>query len=777
MTRFVLASLLVLAGSLRGTAATHPTVRELRIENRGPGRVDEGYVRAHIRSAAGEALDRATIGRDVRTLLDTGRFTDVAVKVIPEGDGVVLVYGVVGRWRLAEQPVFEGAEHFSDAKLRDWLNLRPGDLVDDTVAGARTRELLKEYREDHYRSATVNWRIDPVDREAGLAHLTLMVDEGEKTKIKNFRITGNDAVSTRDLLDAVRFPKWWNPLRLFRSLEYDTEDLLVYRAAVRDVYLDRGYLDVAVAEPRVVRDAEGRRVIHIAVAEGRQYEIGGLTAAGIVLFPRDEVMPDPEKARGKTAAMSRINAYAREIRDFYGERGYIQTRVAPRLIPDRAAARVDVHFEVEEGELAYIRHIRISGNGRTRDKVIRRELTVYPGEIYNEVSVDRSRRRLENLGYFSRVNTFPAGTAYEGQKDLHIEVEEKATGQFMVGAGFSSIDKAVGFLEISQGNFDLTGWPNFTGGGQKLKFRSEFGSTRSEFDISFVEPWFLDRKLALGLDLYLTGVEYSDYDIERTGVSIGVTKPLPWNNRLSVKYRIEESVITDVADTNEYVIVDTDESYFFNWEEDKIESSVTVALSHDTRNRPYIPTRGTKVRLSYTVSGGPFGFDSDLYDLSLKARRYFNPWWRHVLAFRARYEVIEAYGDTADVGLSDRLFLGGGRNLRGFDYRDVGPKAVPADDDDGGSYRALGGKSLAFASAAYTIPIVSNVRVATFCDIGNVWWDSYELDLNDLASSAGVGIRLDMPGFPIRIDRAWVIESDDELTDEDAWSFWIGHDF
>jgi len=226
------------------------------------------------------------------------------------------------------------------------------------------------------------------------------------------------------------------------------------------------------------------------------------------------------------------------------------------------------------------------------------------------------------------------------------------------------------------------------------------------------------------------------------------------------------------------VEVDTGESFYFRRESDTMKSSLRTSLTHDTRDNPFVPTRGMRASVFGTVMGGPFNFDTDLYELGTRARQYVPLWFKHVVSLGARYETVEAFGATEDVSIEDRLFLGGGRTLRGFEYRDVGPKAVPRDAPPGGSsYRPIGGRSLAMGSAEYAIPIVSHIRLATFYDIGNVWTDPYELDLNDLASSAGVGIRFDIPGFPIRIDRAWVIDFDDEYTDNDPWVFWIGFDY
>jgi outer membrane protein insertion porin family len=757
--------------------AEAPVVREVRFENRGPGRIDAAYVRAHVADLKGQPVDRGRISRDVRTLLDTGLFTDVRVELVQTAEGVDLVYGLVAKWRLAAPVEIVGAERYRQGRMRDWIGLEPGDVVDDQVLGAKTRKLIQEYRKDYFANAEASWTIEPVDRAEGLAKVTVRIVEEDRIKVKRIVFLGNRSVKRADLLEAVSFRSWYNPMRYFKGQDHEAADLALIRTAVRNAYLNRGRLDVDVQDPVVERDERGVPFVAVRLTEGGVYRIGGIAVSGIAIFPEDLVMKEIRLRRGDVAALSAIEAAAQALRDFYGHRGYIETAVRHTLKTDPERLIADVHFTVREGSLTRLRDIRIVGNTRTLDKVIRRELPVTPGEIYDEVRVKRGERRLNNLGYFSRVEAYPTPTGVDGVRDLAIEVEEKPTGQFMIGAGFSSIDQVMGFIELSQGNFDLFGWPYFTGGGQKMKFRSQFGSTRTEYDISFTEPWFLDRRLAFSLDLYQSEVEYSDYDVERMGVSPALSTALPWNNRIELRYRLEWDKVTDLADTNEYIVVDTGEPYYFDWEEDATKSSVTLTLSHDTRDNAFVPTRGTLASLFYTVTGGPFGFDTDLYRVGARGRQFYSPWFKHVISAQVRYEVVDGYGDTEEVGITDRLFIGGGRTIRGFDYRDVGPKAVPADDPDGDSYRPLGGQSLAFASAEYSIPLVKAIRLAAFYDIGNVWTAAYDLDLKDLASGAGVGLRFDLPGFPIRIDRAWVIERDDDLTDEDKWVFWIGYDY
>jgi outer membrane protein insertion porin family len=279
--------------------------------------------------------------------------------------------------------------------------------------------------------------------------------------------------------------------------------------------------------------------------------------------------------------------------------------------------------------------------------------------------------------------------------------------------------------------------------------------------------------------LYSSRQNDRDYDVLRQGGAVGLGVPLWGANRMDFKYRLEQVEIKDSVDTNAYVVVnkdgETDTIYFSDPR--RVASSVSSTWTRDTRDNFFVPTRGSKVYAQGTLMGGPLGFDTELYDLEAGGSLYVPLWWRHVLSFRARGEVVEAYGSTDQVPLSERLFAGGARTVRGFRYRWVGPKAERADGTP--EVRPAGGQSLAVASAEYTVPIpgIPKFRFATFYDIGNVWYDPYDFDLSKYAAGAGVGLRLDIPGFPMRFDYAWPVKKDDPRSRTENWSFWIGYGF
>jgi outer membrane protein insertion porin family len=782
--------ILVYAAAIAQAAPdTAPVIESIEIRNLGAGRLDESFVRMHLDTRTGAPFDRAAVSRDVKALLGTGRFTSVDVAAEPLKESVKLVYSFRNRLRLVAPPEVTGSEYYTATKIGDLLELKEGVLVDDQVLGVAARKVVKEYRDNYYPEATLSWEIEEVDHAEGLGKVRVEVKEGRKAYVEDVQFTGNKEMEAGALsrLAGQRSP--WNPadwLARWRwfpwwKREYNPDEFEAARMTIRDSYLDKGFLDVAVSEPRAEANDAGNLIVRFDIQEGRTYRLGKITLGGVTLFPESEFLGEREGAvkirPGDLASFAAIRDSGEAVREYYTSRGYLDTLVRPVMKRDRESGVADIHYELKEGILTKIGNIGIRGNVRTKDKVIRRELLVYPGEIYNESKLRASERRLMNLGYFGSVRAHQAGGEVPDVRDMVVEVEEKRTGQFSMGAGFSSIDQLTGYMEISQGNFDLAGWPTFTGGGQKARLSAQFGKTRRRYELSLVEPWFMDHRVRLGADLYMSEVDYTDYEVERLGGALRLGRALPWNNRVDLTYRLENVRVKNAADTNEYVVVETGDPYSFMRNDKAMESSLRLEVSHDTRNTPFFPSRGNHVMLFGELTGGPLNFDTDIYSVGLLGSQYVPLWFGHVLSAYVRSEVVEAYGQTDDVPISDRLFLGGGRTLRGFEYRDVGPKARrvnAAPDDD--YHRPIGGKSLAAGTVEYTLPVhreIKPIRLALFYDIGNVWLDAYEFDFSRLASGAGIGLRFDLAEFPMRFDYAWPLGKDDPYTDTERFSFSI----
>ncbi len=761
-------------GVLQPAAAV--TLGEIAIRSQGGVPVDADYVLTRTRQRAGMELDRHALARDVRALLDTGRFAYVASELQPlSADRARLVYVLEPKLKLVAPVEILGKRSYRDARLRDWAGLKAGDYVseaDTAVAAGQVRDQLRQRR---YHQAEVVAQLLPDATDPSLATLRLTVTQGPRTYLQRVAFSGNTVFRDAELRRTMNLPRPWNPINWFRKQRYQPELLETAGDRVRDRYRNAGYLDVRVGAVESRVTSAGHRRVTLPIEEGPRYSLGDLRIEGAEVFKADELRSRLDLSAGETAAMHRIDQAGMQIRDFYAVHGYKNTGVISDLIRRPDEPVVDVRWRLREGQLTDIRQVHIRGNAKTRDKVIRRELSVAPGDRYDEVRIRRSENRLRNLGFFSYVGSY-AEDLTPGLSDVVFQVEEQQTGQFMIGVGFSSIDKIIGFVELSQGNFDLFNWPRFTGGGQKLNLRAQFGSESKDYQVTLVEPWFLDRRLSLSLEGYVQQRSYRDYEVERIGGAVGLGIPLRGPHRLDIGYRLERIDLLRVADTNTYVGADG-EPFNYATEGRRDKSTASLSVTRDTRDSFLLPTRGHRIRLGGTYSGGVLGFDADLYGVEARAAVYVPLWFDHVFSLQGRIEVVDAHGRDDDVALSDRLFAGGPRSVRGFRHRDVGPKASRVADDGSVLYRPQGGRSMAVAGAEYTIPLVNGIRLAAFADAGNVWMDAFDIHPDDVAVGAGMGLRFDLPGFPIRLDYAWPIRRDEPHTRTERFSFWIGHGF
>jgi outer membrane protein insertion porin family len=365
---------------------------------------------------------------------------------------------------------------------------------------------------------------------------------------------------------------------------------------------------------------------------------------------------------------------------------------------------------------------------------------IAPGDIFNTVRVETSKKRLDNLGYFSKVDAFPVDTGVEGRKNLDLTVDEKRTGSLNFGAGFSTIDSLIGFVELTQGNFDITNWPAFTGGGQKFRIRLQGGTQRRDAEVTFTEPWFMDRPISVSFTTYYHEADYlsSVYNERSYGFALDVRKSLLPYLYGSIGYHFEDVDAFNIAfDTTPELRAELGPS---------TKSTVSASLVYDTRDNPFLTHRGERISYTWYVAGFPTGGTEHIYGFDVEASKYWPLPWDLILLVNSEVAGVDALAEQENrlVKIYDRLFLGGSNNLRGFEYRDVGPK-----DKHG---EPLGGQSMARTTVELTFPIVAKARGALFYDTGFVNVNPWDYNFDNIASDVGIGLRLDLPIGPLRID-------------------------
>ena len=753
--------------AVQAAAVKEDVVKDIRVERHGGGTVEAGSVLAFVGSKVGEELSRNAIARDVKNLDKSGRFTYVESRVERVPGGYSLVFVVEPKLRIRKLKIV-GADDLGNRKVQDLLELSPGDIADDATIAAHTVKVVDKYNKKYYPEPRLTWTITPVPG-ADVADVTITVKEGSSATVQEINFVGNEHLSARKLRGVMKQQREWLFTFINGDGTYDPDGVATDREALRKAYLDEGYLDVEVGQLTVHPVGKNGLAVDVVITEGAPYRVSSVAVTGATKFPLPDLLRMLNLKNGELAAMDKLDKLAQGIRDYYGSRGYIRTAVDVHLDTAPEQHTVGVVFSVREGQLSYIRNIRIRGNTRTKDKVIRRELTVSPGELYNEVRVRNSQTRLKNMGYFKFVDIAPLSTAQTNEYDLAIDVEEERTGNFMIGAGFSSIDSLVGFAEMSQGNFNLFG-PGWTGGGQKLKLRVQGGTQRRDAELSFVEPYFLDHRLSFGVDLYQHDSFYysTEYNQKDTGGRLTLGQPLGsllgGFDRLNYIYSLDAFNIYDVS-TNASPLIQQEAGA-------RLKSAFTLELVHDARNKPFVPTSGNRTTLSAQLAGGPLGGDTDIYGFQAKSSQFVPLWFDHVLSLRGQLAFVDTYNGATRVPLFDRLFLGGPYSLRGYKFREVGPT------DGYPNNEPIGGDSLLFGSVEYTIPVIEKVRIASFVDVGMVWDEPFFLSLHGLNSDFGCGIRFDFPGFPIQLDYAWPIHAEEFNNHPSGrFSFSIGYQY
>lgn len=794
----VLHLLIALCGLVLTVSAQAPEpVMGIEIRHIGPPAVSDSLVRSHIRVKEGEPYSRNAVDDDIRRLFGTGYFHNIRVVKEPADGGVRLAYILIGKATLT-QINFSGNTKFSDGKLQKKLTSKIGEPLDERKLFNDAQEIEKRYQKKGYRQTEVTY-VPVIDAELGRGTVTFEIKESPKIKIDDVEFIGAEAFSQRKLRSVVKTRRHWWLSWLFGSGVLKDEVFQEDKERLTSFYREAGYIDFEIRDVQFEMQDEKWMIVKWYVSEGLQYRVGRVEFQGNELFSTGDLR-EGVRVRDKNRLIRGLSmgpgevftpaGLARDrggVEDYYGGRGYIDTRVRAELRPNTVEGTMDITYVIAEGDKSYIERIDIRGNVDTKDRVLRRELAVSPGEIFDMVSVKLSTNRLHGLQYFSRVDAQPEPTDVPDRKNLVITVEEKGTGDVRFGAGFSSIDELVGFVELTQGNADIFKQPLFfgKGAGQKLRLLAMLGTARKDIQFSFIEPWFLGRKLALGTDLYYRELRYwSDvYDVIRGGARLTLTRSL-WNDywRGTVGYEIENVGIVNMPDPY-YVTDPNGQTTYYDPVSPEIRSEegytlvskAIASVRYDSRNSVLLPNWGQNTALEAEVAGGPLGGEADFYKVELSSSRYFPGFLPgHVLELIGRIGVVDNYGFDDRVPLFSRWFMGGLYSLRGYRYRAVGPY------DSYGS-EPIGGRTFWFGSAEYSVPLIERLRLAAFYDIGNVYPDAYSFetagpDYGPYADNWGLGVRLNIPGMgPLRLDYAIPIRHDPFVGGSGRFQFSVGY--
>ena len=741
---------------------TDKKINSVQVRYKGAKTVDEARIRNLMSVKAGQKFSAEKLDDDIRSLVESGLVDDVKMSGESRGSGMALIVEVVTRPALAGVG-FAGNVNFTDKKLAKETKLRPGSPLSDSAIYETRKNIEKYYQGYGYPDVVVSHRIQSTNRN-GYSDLILTIDEGGQTEVRRIMFRGNNAFKDHVLRGEMETKEKGLLSFLTKSGRIDVTNLAEDEDRVLDYYRNRGYLRVASSGFRREADKKGKVNLVMDIKEGIKYTVSRIAFAGSMkVFSSAELSPVLTLNAGDGFSSKKMRKDIRTIRSYYGSRGYADAAVDPD-IRDAGTGRINITYRITEGKPYKVGRVTIEGNSKTKDRVIRREVPLKPGDNFNSVDVETTRQRLQGLNYFSNVVAEGSPSSQNGYRDINIIVEEKNTGQLSFGLGFSSIDSVVGYINVEETNFDASNPWNFRGGGQRFGMNLRAGTETQDFKISLTEPWFLGQRLSFGGELFYRGAQnLSDqFDQRNIGGALFLRKPLGNRSYLSLDLRYEKIRVDVDRDV-------PNNSLFQQFDGEFTRPALSLNYVYDSRNALQTPRKGHKIDTGVTTVLDALGGDSDSFIFNVSGSKYWNLWYDSILELGGSVDMVETSG--GETPIYDRQFLGGARNLRGFEYRDVGPRD-PATGD------VIGGDTAGYLTAEWSFPLVSSIRGAVFYDAGFVNLDSFDFDVSDYYSDAGFGLRMNLPFGPIALDYAFPLESPDPLAENGGqFNFYVDYEF
>ncbi|HMA66500.1 MAG TPA: outer membrane protein assembly factor BamA [Desulfosalsimonadaceae bacterium] len=760
-------AMLVLCCTLAGPPRAAPasaTVQDVLIE--GNRRIEDAAILRVIETQAGDAYDPDQLSRDLEAIFEMGYFDDIRVKTRSGKDGKVVIFQV------EEKPTirrieFSGNMVYEDAELEKNIDISTGSILNIFRVKRNMKQIGTLYKEKNYHNTTVSYDIEELEHNQAV--LKFQIDEGEKLRISEIRFEGNKSYEADRLKDKMKTSERWFLSWLTSAGDLDTETLQQDVIRLTNFYQNNGYAEARVGEPEIMYQEDGI-LVEIKIEEGERFEMGDAGFAGDLIFPEQKLQEKLSSAGKTYFSRKAVRSDVVTLSDAYADEGYAHADISPRIKKNPEQGTIDVVFHITKNKPVYFERIVIEGNTKTRDKVIRRELEVYEGQRYNGSKLKKSVRDLYRLDYFKDVKVRREQGSSEDQMVLNIEVEEKPTGSFSVGGGYSAIDDLYMMASITE--------RNLFGRGQYLDLRVQAGGNSQQYDITFREPWLFDIPLSATVQANKWERDYEDYIRDSTGASFRLGYEILDYTNVYFRYAFDVSEITDweeyYEDEDYYGEYDYSEYYenyssdYWNvWDEDEfVESSVSTGITYDSRNRKFNPTEGSKHRLTleYAGLGGNVGFTK----ITAETGWYFPVIWDTTFFLHAEGGYVDESGGKI-LPDYERFYLGGINSLRGFDWRDVSPENEEGYD--------IGGDRFIQFNVEYLVPLLKDQGLVglVFYDTGNAF-DGGPIEFDNLRKTWGYGIRWYSPMGPLRLERGMVIDPRDD--EEDArWEFSIGGSF
>ncbi len=712
----------------------------LMVEILGNVKVDPDAILMNIKSKEGQVYSQREVSSDIKNIYKMGYFESVRAEMEETEGGVILRF-IVQEKQYVRSFEVSGNEEIETEKINEAIKIKPRTFLDEVALQNSIEAIQQLYIEEGLFLAEVKTEfIDLGNRDI---MVEFKIDEGEKVKVKEIKFPGLEDKESEEIKRSLETKEYGIFSWLTGSGKYNKNQLASDIFNVESYFMDRGYINVKVTEP-VITLSEDRRwlFIIINVLKGERFKISRIDLAGDLLFDKSEMMKEIKTKEGEYFNRSLIRDDIFNLTDLYGKLGYANANINPLTRVDPERKTIDLTLNISKNKLVYIDKIHITGNTKTRDKVVRRELRLAEGELYNIDRIKFSRERIYALGFFEEVSFSMKPHEDSTLTDLYVNVKEGHTGTFTLGAGFSSIDKFILTTQVSFGNF--------LGYGQRVSLRAELSSRRQMADLSFYEPYFLDTDWSFGLRLYSTELSYI-FQRKSSGGNFKWGYKVGEFSRVFIEYKYEDVNIRDIGATDTRLFTSG------------VTSSFSFSVVRNSLNHPYDPSEGSLINGSVEIAGRYLGGNFDFYKFDVSYSKYFPLFLKTVILFKAQ----AGFGRSLTgerLPFSERYFVGGPYDVRGYDYWTVGPMesviSVNDEPDSTTVKKPVGGNKMIVLNAEYIFNIIrsAGIKGVFFFDAGNTFKEEQDFFQEELRLGWGFGIRWFTPIAPFRFEWGFPIK-------------------
>ena len=717
------------------------TIVDVKIK--GNQRIEEDAIRRILKVKSGDVFNVKNLSDELKSVYAMGYFDDVRIEAetVPGGKNVIFV--------VKEKPTVRGilidgnTWVYEDEEIKEELTVRKGSILNINTLQRDMRRIEELYKEKNFYNVKVKFNIYP--RKDNQADVEYEIDEGKKFHVEKISIQGNEAYSDSDIKDLMETSEEGLLSFVTASGDLNEESLSQDMARVTAFYQNNGYIKARVGEPEIKFEDDGI-VISIRIDEGPQYKVGEVTLSGDLIIPAEQLTPRLKIMEEEYFNRDILRLDVIMLTDIYSDSGYANVDITPRLDEDNEKLEVNITLDIAKGKQVYFEEITITGNTKTRDKVIRRQLLVYEQELYGGRRLKRSVQNLYRLDFFEDIKVDTTKGSAEDKMKLNVHVTEKDTGAFSFGAGYGNAENL--FLTGSISERNLFGY------GQTLALKTQLGANTARYTLSFTEPWLFDIPLSFGVSAYNWRYSFSTYDKDSFGGNLRFGYPIFDFSRLSLTYTY------DLADIKN---VDEDASdNIKNDEGENTKSSITTMLRYDSRNNLFHPTRGSAHSVEYEFAGlgGTVGFNKVIAETGW----YYPLFWGFVGVLHGKGGYVKEL-QGMDLPDYEKFYMVGIDSLRGFERDDLSPR------DENGT--EVGGTKFVQANVELRFPLVAEAGVygVGFFDTGDIWGGGEQVEIDNMRESAGCGVRWLSPMGPVRLEYGWILDPKDTDASSGNWEF------